>query len=237
MYRIQLDEFEGPLDLLLFFIRRDEIDIYDIPIADITDEYLGYIELLEEIDLDSAAEFIYVAALLISIKARMLLPRTESDDDEEADDPRRELVERLLEYVRYKEAAQQLTVYQERRENFFERGAANAVDVELPETDAEPAYQLSVFQLISALQRVLKNVELPQTHPVKPEKYTIEEQANFVLDELERQHRISFVDLVATKTRSFIIATFLALLELAKSQQVLLKGSANPYDFFLEKAA
>lgn len=235
MYRIQLDEFEGPLDLLLFFIRRDEIDIYDIPIAEITDEYLGYIELLEEIDLDSAAEFIYVAALLISIKARMLLPRPDADDDEEVEDPRKELVERLLEYVRYKEAAQQLANYQEKRDNFFERGAANAVEIEVSGDDAEPAYQLSVFQLISALQRVLKNVELPGSHTVKAERYTIEEQSGYVLELLKRQSRLSFFELVSDKTRPFIIATFLALLELAKAQEIRLKGSASPYDFFLEK--
>ena len=110
MYRIRLQEFEGPLDLLLFFIQRDELDIYDIPIAQITDEFLGYVRLIEEIDLDGVADFIYMAALLIHIKARMLLPRPDLDEEGEPIDPRQELVERLLEYVRYKEAAEELAV-------------------------------------------------------------------------------------------------------------------------------
>ena len=135
MYRIQLKDFEGPLDLLLFLIRRDELDIFDIPIAAITHEYLEYVRVLEDIDLDGAADFIYMAALLIGIKARMLLPSPETDDESEALDPRQELVERLLEYRRYKEAAEKLGTLSEERSMLFTRGKASAPQFEavLPE--------------------------------------------------------------------------------------------------------
>ncbi|MFW5955637.1 MAG: segregation and condensation protein A, partial [Rhodothermales bacterium] len=124
MYRVRVQEFEGPLDLLLFFIRRDELDIFDIPIAYITEEYLSFVRVLEQIDLDSVGEFLYMAAMLINIKARMLLPRPDLDDEGEPIDPRRELVERLLEYVRFKEASQQFATLKERRDELFTRGLA-----------------------------------------------------------------------------------------------------------------
>src|SRR5690625_568104 len=109
MYRVHIEDFEGPLDLLLFFIRRDELDIFNIPIARSADEYLSYVRVLEQVDLDAVGEFLYMAAMLINIKARMLLPTPELDEEGEPIDPRRELVERLLEYVRFKEASQRLT--------------------------------------------------------------------------------------------------------------------------------
>ena len=108
MHRVHLRDFEGPLDLLLFFIRRDEVDVYDIPIARIADEYLEAVRLMQRLDLDEAAEFIYTAALLIQIKARMLLPRPPAEDGEEPEDPRAELVQRLLEYIQYREAGAQI---------------------------------------------------------------------------------------------------------------------------------
>ena len=156
MYRIQLQEFEGPLDLLLFFIQRDEIDIFDIPIARITDEYLEYVRLMEEIDLDGVADFIYMAALLINVKVRMLLPRPELDEDGEPIDPRRELVERLLEYMRYKEASEGLAVYHENRANLFTRGAASAQQDLFERAMPETLVNTTLFDLISALRRLFE---------------------------------------------------------------------------------
>jgi len=120
MYKVQLKNFEGPLDLLLFFIKRDELNIYDIPIYHITREFLDYIRLMEELDLEVASEFIYMASLLMSIKARMMLPH-ENEDEEELDehDPRYELVQKLLEYKRYKEMAEKLTIIDEETPKIF----------------------------------------------------------------------------------------------------------------------
>ncbi|MFV1981442.1 MAG: ScpA family protein [Rhodothermia bacterium] len=138
MYQVRLSDFEGPLDLLLFFIQRDELDVYDIPIAQIADEFLDYVRVMDEIDLDGAGEFIYMAALLISIKARMLLPRTNRDGDEEILDPRKELVERLVEYVRFKDAAEQLGDTWEVRSKLFVRDEpVDLADDAISEEDVE----------------------------------------------------------------------------------------------------
>lgn len=233
MYRIQLQEFEGPLDLLLYFIRRDEVDIFDIPIARIADEYLGYVQSMQQVDLDTAGEFVYMAALLISIKTKMLLPRQEVDDDGEPIDPRRELVERLLAYIRFKEASVQLESLKSQRDLHFTRGEAGAV-AEAYANLGEPTYQVSIFSLISALQRVLKKVEeTPVIHHIKPETYTIEQQELFLMEAIREKSRLSFVEICQHRNKSFVITTFLAVLEMARAQKIRLETAADDADFFL----
>lgn len=236
MYRIQLSEFEGPLDLLLFFIRRDELDIFDIPIARIADEYLGYVRVLEQVDLDSVGDFLYMAALLIGIKAKMLLPSPEVDEEGEPIDPRRELVERLLEYVRYKEASQRLVSLHEERADLFTRGKASAVRKSIEQEPVEVNLDASVFDLVAALRRVLTDVpenEEP-THAIVREEYSIEEQQEYVRRRLPEAGRTSFIGLVRGRSRPFIITTFLAILELARSGEVTIVVPARVTDFFLE---
>ena len=232
MYRVQLQNFEGPLDLLLFFIRRDELDIYDIPVARITDEYLDYVRLLEEVDLDGVGDFIYMAAILIGIKARMLLPRPELDDEGEPIDPRAELVQRLLEYMRYKEAAGHLEDRFEIRAEQFVRGAASDVRGAV-EDDLEPSYRVSVFDLISVLQRVLD--EAPDDavlHPVLRYDFTVEEQQAYVLQRI-RSGKTSFVQLVREQPKAFVITTFLAILELVQRRAVRIVDGVTSEDFWL----
>lgn len=232
MYRVQLQNFEGPLDLLLFFIRRDELDIHDIPVARITDEYLDYVRLLEEIDLDGVGDFIYMAAILIGIKARMLLPRPELDDEGEPIDPRAELVQRLLEYMRYKEAAGHLEGRYEVRAEQFVRGAASAVRGAI-EGDLEPSYRVSVFDLITVLQRVLEEApDEPPVHPILRYDYTVEEQTEYVLRHV-RGGKTSFVQLVAKRPKGFIITTFLAILELVQRRAVRIVDGVTAEDFQL----
>ena len=185
MYRVELQQFEGPMDLLLFFIKRDEVDVYDIPIARIADEYLAYVRLLEEIDLDGVGDFIYMAALLINIKARMLLPSEETDEDGEAVDPRRELVERLLEYVRFKEAADQLSTRREGRREHFTRGDASA-HREQVEEEHDVEVDASVYDLVEALGEMLEEDDDAETDPVHEVEPLI---ATFLaVLELTRQH-------------------------------------------------
>lgn len=227
MYRVQLENFEGPLDLLLFFIRRDELDIHDIPIARITDEYLATVRVLEEIDLDGVADFIYMAAVLIGIKARMLLPRPELDEEGEPIDPRAELVQRLLEYIRYKEAAQHLEARFLARGERFVRGEASAV---LPAHEAEASYHVSVFDLISVLQRVLAQAPEEVHHPVERYEYSLEEQQAFVLARVAAGPS-SFAALVRGRPRAFIIMTFLAVLELAHRRALRLVAGTSEDDF------
>ncbi len=231
MFQVHLQAFEGPLDLLLFFIRRDELDIHDIPIARITDEFLTYVRFLEEIDLDGAADFIYLAAVLISIKARMLLPAAPAEDDEEPVDPRRELVERLLEYVRYKEAAGELAARFEQRAACWVRGARD--EAEAP----PPSYGASVFELVSALRRVLRAAPEPALHTVVRAEYTIEGQQRWLLEQLRAEGRRLFTSLTAGRAKHFIIATFLGLLELAREGALGIALDRARGDFWVELRA
>lgn len=233
MYRVQLDQFEGPLDLLLFFIRRDELDIHDIPVAQITDEYLSYVKLIERVDLDSAAEFIFMAAVLIQIKTRMLLPRPELDDEGEPIDPRRELVERLLEYIRYKEAANHLDNKWSLRHDSVIRGAASSEQDRFA-SSVEVTYKVSLFDLMGALQRVLERApEEEARHELPPYEYTIEEQRTYVFETLNRG-RSSFVKLVEGRAKPFVIVTFLAILEMLQRQVIRLVAGVTPEDFGLQ---
>lgn len=234
MHRVQLDHFEGPLDLLLFFIRRDEVDIHDIPIARIADEYLEAVRVLEQVDLDAAADFIYTAALLIQIKARMLMPRPEVDDDGEPIDPRQELVDRLLEYVRYKEAAGSLGGRFEARQRLFTRGAA-ADERDRLGADVEVTYRATLFDLVAALGAALDRAaeaEVAQ-HAIARESYALDEQRAWVMDRV-REGGGSFLRLVAGRSKAFVIVTFLAVLDLAQRQAVRLVFGARPEDFALE---
>ena len=235
MYRVELEQFEGPMDLLLFFIKRDEIDIYDIPIARIADEYLAYVRVMEKIDLDGVGDFIYMAALLINIKARMLLPSQEADEEGEAVDPRRELVERLLEYVRFKEAADQLSTRRERRREYFVRRDA-ADDRERVEESHEVEVDASVYELVEALGRILEvdDEDDEPIHEVEPVEHTVEEQQRYVMRRLDQESRVSFRDLVRRESRGFVIATFLALLELVRQHHLRLQVEDNASDFFVE---
>lgn len=232
MYKINLKDFEGPLDLLLFFIRRDELDIFDIPVARIADEYLEHVRLLEQVDLDSAGEFLYMAAVLIGIKARMLLPGQEVDEDGEPVDPRRELVERLLEYARYKEASAHLLALESDRAERFTRNHAVS---ERAAWEEKPALDASVFDLVSALKRILSEAPEEALHDITREEYSIEAQRAFLLDRLAEEKNLSFSALVEHRPRSFIVATFLGVLELVQAQQVHVHISeGDPIDFYLE---
>ena len=223
------------MDLLLFFIKRDEVDVYDIPIARIADEYLAYVRLLEEIDLDGVGDFIYMAALLINIKAQMLLPSKETDEEGEAVDPRRELVERLLEYVRFKEAADQLSTRRDRRREHFTRGDASA-HRENVEENHDVDIDASVYDLVEALGEMLKEADADESEPVhevEPLEHSVEDQQQYVLDRLTEESRVSFRSLVRDQSKGFVIATFLAVLELARQHYLQIDIDGGGTDFSL----
>ena len=235
MHRVQLEQFEGPLDLLLFFIRRDEIDVHDIPIARIADEYLAAVRVLEHIDLDAAADFIYTAALLIQIKARMLMPRPELDDEGEPIDPRRELVERLIEYVRYKEAAGMLDGRFEARQRLFTRGDAADERARLG-APVEVSYRATVFDLVKALGGAIDRATTATEtvrHDVARETFALDVQRAWLLGRVNRGGA-SFRTLVARRSKAFVIVTFLALLDLAQRQAVHVVFGLDAEDFAVE---
>lgn len=236
MYRVQLSNFEGPLDLLLFFIKRDELDIYDIPISYITQQFMEYMALLEELDLDVASEFILMASLLMSIKAKMMLPRERADlEDLDETDPRYELVQKLLEYKRYKEMAEKMLDYDETARKKYNRGYFEADDVEKQAT-GEALKDVTLFDLIAAFRKVLSDIERKNiVHHVEKIEVTIEQQATYVLNTLQHKGKQTFRELCSgLKNRIIIVVTFLAVLEMIKEQQVNLFLNENPEDFYID---
>ena len=215
--RVQVEIFEGPLDLLLHLIKKNEVSISDIPIASITEQYLATLEVMQAFNLDVAGEFLVMAATLIHIKSRMLLPLTDAEDDEEeGTDPREELVRRLLEYQRFKDAADQL----ERRElltrDVFVRSVAPAEEVPAP-----GFREVSVFELLTALKQVLDRLPKDVVHEVMLDKITVREKMTLLLDHLRAQGKTLFESLFAeVKTRMEVVVTFLAMLELVKVRAI-----------------
>jgi segregation and condensation protein A len=232
MYKVRLQQFEGPLDLLLFFLRRDELDIHDIPIASIADEFLDYVKYMEEVDLDGVGDFLYMAAVLISIKAKMLLPGAEVDDEGEPIDPRQELVERLLEYIRFKEATEILDQKYEERSERHNRGVASAID-QAEFKGEEELVEATVFDLILALKRVLTDAPDEVYHAIEAESYTLQDQRAFLKSSLEVGKQQSFVEIVTGHSKPFIITTFLSILEMARLQEIDIFLGADPSDFFI----
>ncbi|WP_412067636.1 segregation and condensation protein A [Rubrivirga sp. IMCC43871] len=235
MHRVHLDQFEGPLDLLLFFIRRDEIDVHDIPIARIADEYLEAVRVLEHVDLDAAADFIFTAALLIQIKARMLMPRPELDEAGEPIDPRQELVDRLLEYVRYKEASGALAGRFEARQRLRTRADTSERE-RLGPTDI--TYRATIFDLVKALGAAVDRAAPiePLSHEVERETFALDVQRAWVLGRIAAGGA-SFRTLVERRSKPFVIVTFLAVLDLAQRQTIRLVFGLDPQDFAVEPAS
>ena len=214
-YRVQIEEFEGPLDLLLHLIKKNELDIYNIPIAAITRQYLEYMELLKELNLDIAGEFLVMAATLLQIKSRMLLPVTQDEEEAEAEDPRAELVRRLLEYQRYRDASHQLSSRNLLGRDVFARKFDSPELAELVPNE-EPA-DVELFDLIEAFQRVLARVSVETFHNVVTDGISIADRISEVLSLLHELKTISFDALFSDgMTRDLLVVTFLSILELCK---------------------
>ncbi len=237
MYRVQLKNFEGPLDLLLFFIKRDELDIYDIPIAYITEQFLEYIHWMEELDLDVASEFIHMASMLMSIKAKMMLPHVESDDGEDIDerDPRYELVQRLLEYKRYKEMGEKMEQMDRDARKRYPRGNTEVDKVE-KKASGEALKDVTMYDLMAAFKKVLSEVKQQNAvHTVEREDVTVEHQTEYLLNKLHREGKTSFISICRElKDRMKIVVTFLAILEMLKEQQINLLMGDDSSDFAIK---
>ena len=217
-YRIKLDTFEGPLDLLLHLIRKNEVNVYDIPISLITEQYLGYIELMQELNLDVAGEFLVMASTLIHIKSRMLLPRPGPDDAEAGvdEDPREALVRRLLEHQKYKAAAELLHDREALRSAQFIRPDARVADAAGDEY--EPEIEVDLFSLLAAFRGVLTRASRRPRMVLPPEQISIEDRMHQLLARLSETEACGFEDLFADGdgSRPFMIVTFLALLEMIR---------------------
>jgi segregation and condensation protein A len=235
MYRVQLQNFEGPLDLLLFFIKRDELDIYDIPISYITEQFLEYIRFLEELDLGVASEFIYMASTLMAIKARMMLPEPETDEDELLeDDPRYELVQALLEYKRYKEVAEEMVLLDKKARYSYPRGDTGPDQVE-QEQKGEALREVTMIDIMAAFKNVMKSVREVHYHDVRRIETDVETQSEYVITHLRKHGKSTFQQLcTGLASRIYVIVTFLAILELIKERQVKLLTTGRHTEFFIE---
>src|SRR5215813_14432593 len=232
-YRVKLEIFEGPLDLLLYLIRKDEIDIYDIPIARITEQYLAYLELMQELDISVAGDFLVMASTLIYIKSKMLLPPDPKVDGEEdlSEDPRAELVERLLEYQKFKSAAQMLYSRGEIESACYTRGPL--------ETDSSnPEVSTTLFDLLRVFREVLKRAEDQIEMEIARDEMTIAEKLAQIHAMLEERERINVRELFEmSRSKRELIITFLALLELVKEWKIYLIQDEPFGDIFARRRA
>jgi segregation and condensation protein A len=210
-----LEAFEGPLDLLLYLIRRQNLDILDIDVAEITKQYMGYIELMASIQLELAAEYLVMAAMLAEIKSRMLLPRQQSEEEDE-EDPRAELIKRLQEYERFKQAAEDIDELP-RMGRDIHRASAEA-----PDRDQQrPHPEVDMRELVAALADVLKRSEMFESHQVEMEKLSTRERMSQVMDNLRDNQFVPFVALFTLEEgRLGVVVTFLAIMELIKESLV-----------------
>ncbi|MHB2025175.1 MAG: segregation and condensation protein A [Elusimicrobiota bacterium] len=216
-YEVHLDMFEGPLDLLLFLIKKDDLDIANIPIAKITGEYLSYLELMKDLNLDMAGDFLVMAATLVAIKAKTLLPsQDEERPEDEGPDPREELVARLMEYQKFKEAAKFLETRAEEAKDIYYRGAPRF-------DDSEKTLNIGIFDLLDSLREILERCP-DKSREIAGEEFPIEEKIAKILALLEKNRRATLDEIFADETkRRGILSCFLALLELIKLQKVFIR--------------
>ncbi len=240
-FEVKLSLFEGPFDLLLFFIERDELDIYDIPISKITNDFLDYLHHLEQLNVDVASEFILVAATLMRIKSKMLLPRPQIDEQGNEIDPRDELVKHLLEYKKYKSVIEtfhkmeETELMKEKRGNLMKelRTLAESSNVEAELQDVD------LFKLMTVFEKVLRRFEAEKNKPVHQViqyPYTVEGQKEFLLHEVSSKERVSFSEIIETyKTRIALIFNFLAILDLLAQGQLSIQVGEGYNNFWIVK--
>lgn len=240
-YSVKIDAFEGPLDLLLHLINRYEIDIYDIPVAEITDQYMSYIHAMKELQLDVASEFLVMAATLLAIKSKMLLPKQEEDlldDDllEEEEDPREELMNRLIEYRRYKQAAEELKHRETERSQVFTRPHSDLSMFMEDKPKEPPVSDITLYDMLDAFQKMLKRkrLEAPRTTTVNRQEIPIQARMDEILNELQTfRGKRNFFELFPFPEREYIVVTFLALLELLKLNKVYCEQDTNFSDMII----
>jgi segregation and condensation protein A len=236
LYRVKLTNFEGPLDLLLFLIKKNEVDIYDIPIAAITQQYLEYVAILQMLDLEGAGDFILLAATLIRIKAQMLLPKPPEESEEEEEDPRQELVRRLLEYQRYKEVAGHLSDFEISERDFYPRGHFDLNFDDHDFSDWATPGNVSLFDLMTVFKQVLMRMPKDIQHTVERIPISVEEQIEYVMQELQISKQLLFINLLQKlPSKIYMIVTFIALLEMIRRGLVVATQSGPFGEIWINK--
>jgi segregation and condensation protein A len=235
-YRVKLNDFEGPLDLLLFFIRRDQLDIYDIPIARITQEFLDYVHYIRMLDLEIAGEFIVMAATLMQIKVRMLLPHEEGIEELIEEDPRKALADRLAEYARFKEASRNFGSLEEGGSRFFYRTYFKQDDREFVSPEDDELKNATIIDLVTAFKHAMDRLEATPYHNIHRLNVTIEEQIDFLVAAVEEKPALHFLEIaVGIHERIRLVVTFIALLELIKRNVLRVQTRGGFNDFIITK--
>lgn len=241
-YNVKIDAFEGPLDLLLHLINRLEIDIYDIPVAQITEQYLIYIKTMTELKLDIASEFLVMAATLLAIKSKMLLPKHEEEfDDLDSEitfeeDPRDELVERLIEYRKYKEAAHDLKSLEEERGLMYTKPPSDLSDLAKEKQPEKTELNITLYDMLAAFQKLLrrKRLQRPMATKIARQELSIETRMSEIMSELKQlKGRKNFNDFFTVPAKEHIVVTFLAVLELIKRNEIDVEQYENFGDIFV----
>jgi len=241
VFEIKLPEFEGPFDLLLFFIERDEIDVQDIQISKITNDFLEYLHRMSQLNMEVASEFILVAATLMRIKARLLLPRPEFDEQGNEIDPRQDLIARLLLYKQYKEACLDMHHLEDDRATKAERGNVQKelARIAMDNAHSEELMNLTMFQLLNTFQKVLKRFDAEKNkvhHKVVQYPYTIVEQKDSIVALIKQREKVSFIDvLTGCDNKVHAIFTFLAILELLQEQIIRITLGMGFNNFWLSQ--
>ncbi len=237
-YEVKIDSFEGPLDLLLHLIKESKVDIWEISIADIAEEYLAYIQQMEKLNLDIASEYLVMASELIEMKSRMLLPRQEKDvGEEEEEDPKERLIRRLVEYQKYKEVTKNFKELESLRQEFYTKAPDNLK--EYVEEGVVPSSDVTLEDLMLAFQKFLnrKELEKPLQTTVTKKEITVEERRKSIRDILTKRKRVDFFELFEVVTKEYIVVTFLAILEMAKKQELLIKQESDFSQIMIEVVA
>lgn len=233
-YKITIDNFDGPLDLLLHLIKQSNINIFDISIEEITKQYLGYIKAMEKLNLNIASEYLSTAAELIEMKSSILLPNNAASDDEFEEDPREQLINRLLEYKQYKEVTSTFKNLEELRKEIHTKEPSNLSDYREDE-ELKLVSELTLDDLMSAFQKFLerKNLEKPLSTKITRKEYSIIERNSEIRSLLKLKGKISFDDLFEVFTKDYVVVTFLSILELAKKQELEIVQENNFQEIFL----
>ncbi|WP_064090977.1 segregation/condensation protein A [Rossellomorea aquimaris] len=242
-YNVKIDAFEGPLDLLLHLINSLEIDIYDIPMAQITEQYLLYVHTMKDLQLDVASEYLVMAATLLAIKSKMLLPKHDEalldDDIEFEDDPRDELVERLIEYRKFKEAANELKQREEERGQFYTKAPSDLSEYTEEVDTKSNEIQVSLYDMLGAFHKLLrrKKLQKPVQTRITRQEISIETRMQDILNTLHKiEGRTSFTTLFQAENKEHLVVTFLAVLELMKRKQLIVSQETNFTEIFVESS-
>lgn len=226
-YAVKIDAFEGPLDLLLHLIKESKVDIWDIKIVDITDQYLSYIQSMEQLNLNIASEYLVMASELMEMKSKLLLPRHQEENDEEEMDPREVLIQRLIEYQKYKEMTKSFKELEEVRHEFYTKAPENLK--EFVEQGTVVSGDVTLDDLMKAFEKFIqrKKLEQPLATTVTKREITVEERRTSIRKILQEKKKVDFFDLFEAITKEYIVVTFLAVLEMAKKRELTIYQENN----------